>query len=77
MKIAFTFLLLIQSLFLFSQEWEQVQSVPDNYRTDHSYGFSIDGVGYLVSGNSVSGLTADFYSLTQQWWLLMDLYTLD
>ena len=62
MKIVFTFLLLIQSLFLFSQEWEQVQSVPDNYRTDHSYGFSIDGVGYLVSGNSVSGLTADFYS---------------
>ena len=61
-KKALTLIVLLQSCLLMAQNWEQVASVPDNYRTDHSYGFSIDDIGYLVSGNTTGGLTSDFYT---------------
>ena len=61
-KKVLTFIVLFQSCLLMAQTWEQVASVPDNYRTDHSFGFSIDDVGYLVSGNTAGGLTSDFYT---------------
>ncbi|MDZ4747099.1 MAG: hypothetical protein SH808_01325 [Saprospiraceae bacterium] len=36
---------------IFAQEWQSVTPPPDFY-TDHTYGFSIDGKGYLVSGTT-------------------------
>lgn len=61
-KKALTLIVLLQSCLLMAQTWEQVSSVPDNYRTDHSYAFSIDDVGYMVSGNTAGGLTSDFFT---------------
>ncbi len=65
-KKALTLIVLFQSILLSAQTWEQVASVPDNYRTDHSFAFSIDDVGYMVSGNTANGLTSDFYSYDAQ-----------
>tara|TARA_B110000037_G_scaffold121950_1_gene139342 strand:+ start:159 stop:2639 length:2481 start_codon:yes stop_codon:yes gene_type:complete len=61
-KKALTFIALLQTCLLMAQTWEQVASVPDNYRTDHSYAFSIDDVGYMVSGNTENGPTSDFFA---------------
>lgn len=61
-KKALTFIALLQTCLLMAQTWEQVASVPDNYRTDHSYAFSIEDVGYMVSGNTENGPTSDFFS---------------
>lgn len=36
-------------------QWVQVASPPSNFITDHSYGFALDGKGYLVSGTLASG----------------------
>lgn len=52
----------LQSCLLMAQTWEQVASVPNNYLTDHSYAFSIDDVGYMVTGNTSAGPSSDFYS---------------
>jgi len=70
MKKTLILIFLIQSYLTSAQNWEQVQSVPDGYRTDHSYAFSIDGTGYMVSGNTAAGFTADFYTydpIADQW----------
>lgn len=46
-----------------AQEWEQVSSFPDGFTSHHSFGFSFDGVGYLVSGGIPgNGYSASFYS---------------
>ena len=70
MKKALIFLLCTQFYCLTAQDWVQVQSVPDNYRTDHSFAFSINDIGYMVSGNTGAGPTADFYTydaVADQW----------
>lgn len=46
---------------LFGQ-WVEVASPPDNFITDHTYGFALDGMGYLVSGTTEEGFVSnDFY----------------
>lgn len=61
-KNVLTLVVMLQSCLLMAQTWEQVASVPGNYRTDHSYAFTIDDVGYMVSGNTSSGPTSDFFT---------------
>jgi N-acetylneuraminic acid mutarotase len=54
-----------------AQEWVQVASLPDTFNeTDHSFAFSLDGMGYIVTGNSDTGERDDFYqynSATNTW----------
>lgn len=50
MKQIFTCLLLALPVFLCAQGWEEVGDTP--FRTDHSYGFGIDGKAYIIQGNA-------------------------
>jgi N-acetylneuraminic acid mutarotase len=54
-----------------AQDWVQVASLPNAFNsTHHSFGFAIDGTGYIVSGGSNLGLREDFYSynpVTDTW----------
>ncbi len=44
-----------------AQEWEPTAAIP-GFLTDHSYGFSLDGKGYLVAGTTeFEGPTSAFY----------------
>lgn len=54
------FFFILLSIFhtsLFSQDWTEVSS-PPQFLTHHSFGFSIDGLGYLVTGASGGSQTA-------------------
>ncbi|MFT4533609.1 MAG: hypothetical protein ACJA1A_001551 [Saprospiraceae bacterium] len=62
MKYIFSLIFIYSSIFCFSQEWKPVASLPDDFNTDHSFAFAIDGKGYMVAGNVTSGPTASFYS---------------
>ncbi len=62
MKHIYLIAFIFSSIFCFSQEWKSIASLPDNFNTDHSFAFGIDGVGYIVAGNKTSGPTASFYS---------------
>ena len=43
-------------------EWVQVASLPPNFNaTHHSFAFSFDGLGYIVTGSSPTGVRDDFY----------------
>lgn len=45
-----------------AQDWVQVASLPNAFNaTHHSFGFALDGMGYLVSGGSAAGAREDFY----------------
>ena len=45
-----------------AQDWVQVTSLPNVFNeTHHSFAFSFDDMGYIVSGNSDSGVRDDFY----------------
>ena len=45
-----------------AQDWVQVTSLPNAFNeTHHSFAFSFDDMGYIVSGNSDSGVRDDFY----------------
>ncbi len=48
--------LLVFSTNAHSQEWEDVSSPPD-FLSHHSFGFSIDGLGYLLTGSSGNNQT--------------------
>ncbi|MEE2785828.1 MAG: hypothetical protein VX589_00715 [Myxococcota bacterium] len=42
--------------------WVQVASLPPEFsQTHHSFAFSLDGYGYIVTGNSRTGVRDDFY----------------
>jgi N-acetylneuraminic acid mutarotase len=75
LKILFFSYAILISTLSFSQ-WTPITAPPNNFRTDHSFGFSISGVGYLVAGtDNTNTTTADFYSynpLTDQWTQLND-----
>ncbi len=61
--------------FLNAQDWEEVNAPPSSFRTDHSFGFSLDGLGYLVTGGSETGPRDDFYQFdpaTEEWTQLDD-----
>lgn len=44
------------------EAWEEFSSLPTTFRTHHSYAFSINGVGYIVGGQSLTGPRKDFFS---------------
>ena len=45
-----------------SQEWVQVSSLPSSFnQTHHSFAFSFNNMGYIVTGNSETGERDDFY----------------
>ena len=47
-----------------AQDWVQVTSLPNAFNeTHHSFAFSFDDMGYIVAGNSDSGMRDDFYGL--------------
>ena len=54
-----------------AQDWVQVTSLPNAFNeTHHSFAFSFDDMGYIVSGNSDSGVRDDFYQynpVTDSW----------
>ena len=58
------------------QDWVEVSPVPNDFRTDHSFGFALNGKGYLVTGQDyTSTYRADFYEydpISDQWTQLPD-----
>ncbi|MFT6334397.1 MAG: N-acetylneuraminic acid mutarotase [Saprospiraceae bacterium] len=62
MKHIYLLILLFSSILCFGQEWKSIASLPDNFNTDHSFAFAIDGTGYIVAGTNASGASASFYS---------------
>jgi len=54
-----------------AQDWVQVTSLPNVFNeTHHSFAFSFDDMGYIVSGNSDSGVRDNFYQYnpaTESW----------
>lgn len=56
----FSFILLTVS----AQEWTQVASMPDDFRSHHSFGFGINDIGYVVSGTNqlIDEPSNNFYS---------------
>ena len=58
------------------ETWESFSSLPSTFKTHHSYAFSFNGVGYMVSGWSESGPRTDFYSYdpAQDAWTQLDDY---
>ncbi len=60
-KLHLLCLLILSCSILSAQTWEQVSSLPEDFRTHHSFGFSLDGMGYLVTGGSNDGPRDDFY----------------
>lgn len=70
MKLFNLFIFILFSITSYSQEWEQVASIPDGFGTDHSFAFSIDGTGYVVAGTTATGYSSSFYSYdaaTDEW----------
>lgn len=63
MKTICALISLIITSLSFSQ-WTTITAPPTNFRTDHSYGFALEGKGYLVAGNNdATGETsANFFS---------------
>jgi len=33
-------------------QWEQISSLPASFQTDHSFGFALDGKGYIMTGQT-------------------------
>ena len=52
---------LLWSAPIFSQGWTEVAPLPDGFVSNHSYGFALNGKGYLVAGESTSGYTDSMY----------------
>jgi len=55
LKLFCTVLIITSSLETLDAQWVQVASPPSNFITDHSYGFALDGKGYLVTGTTQNG----------------------
>ena len=54
-----------------AQDWVQVTSLPNTFnKTHHSFAFSFDDMGYIVAGNSDTGVRDNFYQynpVTDSW----------
>ena len=54
-----------------AQDWVQVTSLPNTFnKTHHSFAFSFDDMGYIVAGNSNTGVRDNFYQynpVTDSW----------
>ena len=71
MKNLYTLFFLCMCFQLQAQDWVQVTSLPNAFNaTHHSFAFSFDDMGYIVTGNSVDGERDDFYQynpVTDTW----------
>lgn len=45
-----------------AQGWTPVEPLPNNFRSDHSYGFVLNETGYLVAGQTANGYSNAFFS---------------
>ncbi len=45
----------------FAQGWTEIAPLPDGFVSNHSYGFALDGKGYLVAGESTDGYSDKMY----------------
>lgn len=60
---------LLSTMFLSAQEWEIFSSAPGS-GSHHSYGFALNGKGYLVTGSTIQGPSDLFYEydpIQNQW----------
>jgi len=59
-----------------AESWEEFSALPSTFRTHHSYAFGLNGVGYIVGGQSVSGPRNEFYRYdpAQDTWTQLDDY---
>jgi N-acetylneuraminic acid mutarotase len=74
MKTLFSLICTLQLCIAFGQSWETATS-PPAFLSDHSFGFSIDGKGYLVAGTEESfGPTDKFfqYDPAAEIWIELD-----
>lgn len=57
-----------------TEAWEEISSMPSSFRTHHSFGFSHNGAGYIVTGQSESGPRNEFYRYdpAQDTWSQLD-----
>lgn len=58
-----------------AQGWMPVAPMADGFRSDHSFGFAFNDVGYIVAGQTASGYSDAFYSYdaaTDTWMSLDD-----
>ncbi len=61
-SIFYFFILMLLNSIAVDAQWVEVSSPPSNFRTDHTYGFALDGKGYLVTGTTMNGQYSDnFY----------------
>jgi N-acetylneuraminic acid mutarotase len=71
----YIFILLLLTISSYAQEWEEA-TPPPGFMTDHSFGFSIDGKGYLVAGTTeFTGHSKSFLQFdpeTDEWTNLED-----
>lgn len=44
-----------------AQGWSPVAPLPDGFVSNHSFGFALDGMGYLVVGETTGGFSDAFY----------------
>ena len=59
----------------FAQSWTSVAPLPDGFVSNHSFGFSLNSMGYLVGGESTSGFSDAFYQYdpaSDEWTALPD-----
>ena len=54
-------LIFILALPSYAQDWQPVAPLPDGFVSNHSFGFALDGMGYLVAGESTGGYSDAFY----------------
>ena len=52
--------------FHLSAQWVEITPPPSDFRTDHTFGFAIDGTGYLVTGTTPTERSDNFYSYSPE-----------
>ncbi|MFT4666901.1 MAG: N-acetylneuraminic acid mutarotase [Polaribacter sp.] len=61
-SLSYLFILILLNSVAVNAQWVPVSSPPPNFRTDHTYGFSLEGKGYLVAGTTSNGnFSNNFY----------------
>jgi N-acetylneuraminic acid mutarotase len=51
----------LPSLTTQAQDWQSVAPLPDGFVSNHSFGFALDGMGYIVAGESTDGYSDAFF----------------
>jgi N-acetylneuraminic acid mutarotase len=76
MKLHITFVILIIAFGqLFSQEWQAISSTPSSLISHHTYGFSANDKGYLLTGGLDSGpskFLIEYNPISNEWTQLAD-----